>query len=163
MSIKRGARTVCAVLILLLMAGCANLSSSPAQSAEINSNNVSSTLQYRDQSGQGPLHSVMVTVPDNWVGSFTTRNVGNVVYFDYTGGEHPAEIFSIEALSPDQYWKASGAQPNSHTNLRNVGDTFFVYHLPIDAYYSGLPEDEFAELSAEALDVVLSFSSESLE
>lgn len=156
-------RYLCVVILMLAFAaGCANVASPPEVSA-VQSAEVTSQLQFHDRLDRGPAYNVTVTVPDSWVGNFEVRNVGNVVYFDYTGGDRSAEIFSIEALSPAQYWKASGSQPNSHTNLKNLGDTYFVYHLPIDAFYSGLPDAEFDELAAAVANVVVSFSAEAAQ
>lgn len=106
----------------------------------------------------GPEYDVTVTVPDEWVGQFATRNVGNILYFDYTGeGTSTAQIFTIEALSADQYWKQSGSYPGSYVNIVNRGDTFFIYNLPIDSHFSGLSDEDFQVLAEAVPQIIASF------
>lgn len=129
--------------------------------AEIQNTAVVIPMQYLQGPEQGPLYNVTVNVPEEWVGQFQTRNVGNVVYFEYVGqNSEPALIFTIDALSDEQYWKQSGSYPGSYQNIINQGDTYFIYHLPIDTYYSGLSETELTALTAVVPDVIASFDVE---
>lgn len=156
----RQLRPLFLLMIMLVAAGCARAVSvvSPNVNA-VDATDVTATLQYLERLDEGPAYNVSLTVPDSWVGRFETRNIGNVLYFDYLNDNGTkAQLFSVEALSEAQYWKMSGAYPNSHTNLVNRGDTLFVYHLPIDAYYSGLDEATFDMLSADVPAIVASFS-----
>jgi hypothetical protein len=128
------------------------------ETMSVDSESVTAQLQFADGAKVGPLYNVAVTVPADWVGHFETRNLGNKIYFEYATDNGGAEIFFIEALSPSQYWAQSGSHPGSYVNIVNRGDTYFVYHLPIDAYYSGLPEEEFLSFSEAVPGIVASFS-----
>ena len=81
------------------------------------------------------------------------------MYFDYiTDSGETAEIFYVEALSTSQYWQQNGAHPGSYTNIVNRGNTYFIYYLPIDVYYSGLSATEFATFAEAVPGIVASFS-----
>lgn len=159
MSISKSQLFVLSIVILLLAAcgqGPITYDVDSVESAE-----VMTTLQYVQGIEQGPAYNISLTVPDTWVGEVATRNEGNVLYFDYLGaGEETAPIFSIEALSPTQYWKQAGGYPGYYTNIVNQNDTYFVYHLPIDAYYSGLSAETFAALSQSVPEIVATFNAE---
>ncbi len=143
-------------LTLALLTGCAVSSSNNAK--ETLSNDYSTTLQYADQSEKGPSYNVSLTLPDEWVEKFTVRNRGNAIVFDPIDNfNQQSQVLTIEALSMDQYWKMSGAYPNSHTNLMNMGDTYFVYYVPIDEYYAGVSEEELAAFSADVPEILASF------
>lgn len=144
-------------VMVIGLAGCGG-SFLGNETAPIDSETVTAQLQFADGAEVGPLYNVEVMVPADWVGQFETRNVGNKLYFEYATESGGAEIFFIEALSVDQYWKQSGAHPGSYVNIVNRGDTFFIYHLPIDAYYSGLSEEEFLGFSEAVPGIVDSFS-----
>ncbi|MEZ4591147.1 MAG: hypothetical protein R3D55_08390 [Chloroflexota bacterium] len=146
-------------LVVMGLAGCAG-SFVSNETAPIDSETVSTQLQYVDGAEVGPLYNVEVAVPADWVGQFETRNVGNKLYFEYVTDAGGAEIFFIEALSSSQYWEQAGSHPGSYVNIVNRGDTYFVYHLPIDAYYSGLPDEEFLTFSAAVPEIVASFSAQ---
>lgn len=125
----------------------------------VSAETVAVQLQYVDGAEVGPLYDVQVAVPADWVGNFEVRNVGNKVYFDYvTDSGASAEIFFIEALSTSQFWAQNGSHPGSYTNIVNRGNTHFIYHLPIDAYYSGLSDEEFATFAQAVPSIVASFS-----
>lgn len=151
-------------LLLLTLVGCGRAYSVSAEDvAPVDSAEVTRTLQFLDGLEEGPQYTVSLTVPDAWVGNFQTRTAGNVLYFDYTREDDlAAPIFSIEALSPAQYWQASGSYPAYQTNLVNKGDTFFVYTLPIDDYYSGLAEEALKDLSIRVPAVVRTFDAQAL-
>lgn len=129
------------------------------ETTAVSAETVAVQLQYVDGAEVGPLYDVQVAVPAEWVGKFETRNVGNRLYFDYVGDSgDAAEIFFIEALSTSQYWDQNGAHPSSYTNIVNRGNTYFIYYLPIDAYYSGLSDEDFATLAEAVPAIVASFS-----
>ena len=133
--------------VLLLVAGCGRAYTAIEPTVAIATEaTVVSTVQYLDGLSEGPLYQVTVTLPESLVGKIATRNIGNIIYFDYVEGNAP--LFSIQALSRAQFWK-QGAYPGEFTNVTNTKDTYFVHYQPIDAYYSGLPKDTFATLSAE--------------
>lgn len=150
-------RFVVLAAALLLLAGCGQgyrgLDVEP-----VSGSTVTTTLAYLDGLDEGPAYTVTMNVPENWVGKFETQNLGNSVYFFYTEESAPARVFAVEALSPKQYWASSGSYPNSHTNIVNRGDTYFVYYLPIDAYYSGLDDTLFMTLTAEVPAIIASFA-----
>ena len=133
--------------VLVLLAGCGRAYTATEPTVAVAAEaTVVSTLQYLDGLTEGPLYQVTVTLPDSWVGKIATRNVGNIVYFDYAENNGP--LFSIQALSRAQFWK-QGAYPGEFTNVANTKDTYFVHYQPIDAFYSGLPKETFTALSAE--------------
>lgn len=148
------------VVIILLLTGCAGMTVSEPIAA-VDSETVTKQLQYVDGIKIGPLYNTSVTVPAEWIDNFETRSEGNTLYFDYiTESGTPAQIFFIEALSPLQYWKQAGAHPGSYINLVNRGDTFFIYYLPIDNYYSGLSSEEFMPFAEAVPEIVASFTAE---
>lgn len=152
------------LVVLFTLAGCASSVSTAGSTVEaVQGPEVATTLRYQDGVEAGPLYNAALTVPDSWVGQFEARNEGNALYFDYTGDGDRSPIFTIEALSPSQYWNSSGGYPNSHTNLVNRNDTFFVYYMPIEPYYAGLDEATFAELTAAVPEIAATFSAESAE
>lgn len=148
------------MVLLVALTGCAGtVVENPI--TPVDSETVTVKLHYIDGPEVGPPYDVSVTVPSDWVGQFNIRNVGNSIYFDYlreTGTD--AEIFFIEALSEQQFWEQDGSFPGNYTNIVNRGDTYFIYHLPIDAYYSGLPDEEFMAFSEAVPGVIASFTAE---
>ncbi|MBK8987097.1 MAG: hypothetical protein IPM39_13635 [Chloroflexi bacterium] len=156
MSVKlRFVLFVVLVFGVLMLTGCGAFGDNtidPVQSSEI-----TTTMRYLDGSTEGPAYDVSLMVPDAWVGQFVTQNLGNAVQFKYPVA-NPKLIFSIEALSATQYWQSSGSYPAGHTNIINLGDTYFVYHMPVDAYYSDLSPEEFQAFAALVPDIVASFT-----
>lgn len=140
---------VLAMSMLMLVTGCGRSFSSVEPTLElVEDPTVVRPLQYQEGLEEGKLYAVEITLPEEWVGQFVTRNTGNVVHFDYvTESDYRAPIFSIEALSRAQFWEQQGSYPGQQTNILSTPDTYFVYHLPIDAWYSGLPEAEFEALA----------------
>lgn len=148
------------LVMLLLVTGCAG-GFLGLDVAEVDDTAVTVPMQYLQGPEEGPMYNVSLNVPSDWVGSFRIRNVGNVAYFEYTGDTaQPALVFTIDALSNEQYWAQSGSYPGSYQNIINQDDTYFIYHLPIDTYYSGLSESQLATLSAEVPAVIESFEVE---
>ena len=147
---------IVALLLLLLITGCAG-GFAKNQTTAVSSEIVSATMNYVEGSRLGPPYNVTVRVPSDWVGDFELRNIGNKLYFDYIGGDGTSQIFFIEALSADQYWRQIGGYPGSYANIVNKGNTYFVYYLPIDAYYSGLSEEDFVTFSEAVPQIVESF------
>lgn len=161
---KRFVVFIALVVFLLALTGCVGVFLGNDLQA-IDSPLVTASMQYLEGPEVGAPYNVSVTVPDEWVGEFNVRNIGNVLYFEYTGegSRGVSEVFSIEALSMAQYWEQSGSYPGSYANLVNLGDTYFVYYLPIDAYYSGLSEEKFTSLTEMVPGIVASFTAESAE
>lgn len=147
--------------LALTLSGCAGTNVNSV--VPVDNQTVAIPLQFIDGIEVGPVYNMTVNVPQEWVGQFKSRSVGNKVYFDYiTPAGASAPIFFIEALSPSQYWDQNGAHPTSYINIINRGDTFFVYYLPIDAYYSGLPKQEFDAFAAAVPGVISSFAVEAV-
>jgi hypothetical protein len=147
------------VVVLILLTGCGVTAGSFAFAVEpVDAAVVARTVYSIDGLEEGTAYQISLTVPDEWVGKFVTRNVGNIVYFDYVVAEgQTAPIFSVEALSFAQYWK-TGAYPGEQTFIRSLLDTYIVYRMPIDAYYSGLPVDTFEAIAAQVPGVMTSLS-----
>lgn len=147
-------------VLLLLLAGCGrSFGSFEPIAAPVTDKVVTGTMQYLLRLDEGPVYNFTLTLPDEWVGKITTRNGGNVVFFDYiTDSGASVPFFTIEALSEEQLWKQEGGYPAYRSSIINTADTYFLYHLPVDAYYSGLPEETFASLAAAVPPVMLSFA-----
>lgn len=146
-------------LLLMILTGCVGAFAGNEVSS-ITSNSVNATMQYLQEGDLGPQYDVMLEVPQDWVGQFDLQNIGNRIYFNYTGGSEANQVFFIEALSAEQYWKQSGSYPGSYVNIVNKGDTYFIYHLPIDTHYSGLDVTQFEIFSAAVPAIVESFSAQ---
>lgn len=147
-------------LAMVFLTGCA-VSSSNNMREEL-STDYSTTLRYADQAERGPTYDVSLTLPSEWVDRFTVRNRGNAIVFDPVDQfNNQSQVLTIEALSMDQYWKMSGSYPNSHTNLINKGDTYFVYYVPIDPFYTGVSEEEMAEFMADIPAILETFEAKS--
>lgn len=150
-------------LLVLVLAGCASgtFGSYGSEIQPVTGTTVVRTIQYLDENGdEGPAYNVSIEVPEPWVGEFETRSEGNSLFFDLVREERRAPIFFIEALSESQYWEQIGSYPGQYTNLKATPDTYFIYHLPIDAYYSGLSEEEFEPLLTLVPEVLRTFSVE---
>jgi hypothetical protein len=151
------ARILLVGIVGLLLFACSSTLSKNEREA-INSTELNTTLQFFDRFDDGPVYDVSMTLPADWVGEYELRNQGNAIYFDRVDQfNQQTQVLSIEALSADQYWKMSGSYPNSHTNIVNKGDTYFVYYLPIDSYYTGMSEEEMAAFSASVPALIDSF------
>lgn len=154
-------RLVLLSMALLLLVGCGGRASWVASAEDaVNSATVTRAMQALDELTAGPTYNVSMTVPASWVNQFKTVNQGNTLQFVYTGKGTDAPIFSIKALSANQYWMQSGSYPGSFRNIVNRGDTFFVSYAPIDTYYSGLSAAELAAFTAEIPGILQSFTAE---
>lgn len=156
--------TVCLIIAALAftLAGCAGTNVNAV--APVDNQTFATQLQFIDGIKVGPLYNTTVNVPQEWVGRFRVRSLGNKLYFDYiTESGSSAPIFFIEALSKSQFWQQNGAHPDSYVNIINRGDTFFIYYLPIDVYYSGLPKQEFTALAEAVPGVISSFTAEAAD
>ncbi len=154
---------VVAALAALALTGCAGVGSTNSVTP-VDNQNFATQLQFIDGIKVGPKYNAAVSLPQDWVGKFKVRSEGNKLYFDYiTASGSSAPIFFIEALSKSQYWQQNGAHPGSYTNIINRGDTYFIYHLPIDSYYSGLPKQEFGALAEAVPGIISSFTAEAAE
>ncbi|MCA9969857.1 MAG: hypothetical protein KC425_06560 [Anaerolineales bacterium] len=159
MSTKSRLVLVFMLLLVLALSGCAGaFVKSEVQS--IASQNFTATLGYVDGSETGPQYNISMAVPEDWVDELEVENLGNVLNFRTPIGGDGAYVFSIEALSAEQYWQASGSFPASQVNIVNLGDTFFVYHLPVDTFYSGLENVQFEALATAVPQVIASFAAE---
>lgn len=144
--------------LALTLVGCAGVRSDNSVKP-VDNQNFATELQFIDGIKVGPKYNASVSLPQDWVGKFKARSEGNKLYFDYiTPSGSSAPIFYIEALSKSQYWQQNGAHPGSYTNIINRGDTFFIYYLPIDAYYSGLSKQEFSTLAEAVPGIISSFT-----
>jgi len=151
------------MLALLLVTGCSEYSfgGNKSETAAIDNNTEVVTLQYLDNSDEGPLYELTFTVPDRWVGQFETLNRGNSVVFQYLEDEDDesgAPFFYVEALSNAQYWEQIGSYPQQYVNINNTADTYFIHDVPTFAHYSGIAEDEFDSYIEEMYQVVQSIS-----
>ena len=107
-------------------------------------------LGYFDQGQFGPTYSFAITIPEEWVGSFSTTSNGSVLTFNYvTPSGRTAPIFTIHALSRGQFWEQNGNEPTQYTNLKATPDTYFIYNLPIDSFYSVLSAEEYDIIAAQ--------------
>lgn len=136
-------------MLAVLLAGCGG-SFAANSVTPVNSADVSLPMQYAHGPKLGPVYNLSMTMPAAWVGDFEVRSIGNKAYVNYVGdGNKNATIFTVEALSEDQYWQQVGSFPGSYATIINRGDTYFVYYLPIDSFYSSLPPAEFEAFAAE--------------
>jgi hypothetical protein len=144
--------------LVLLLTACAGPFGQSPVTETISNATVSVPMNFVEARRVGPVYDVSVTVPGDWVNQFTVRNEGNIIQFNYKDSSGLERfVFSIEALSDRQYWQQSGSYPGSQVNIVNLGDTYFVYHLPIDTFYSGLGAEEFQAFAAVVPEIVASF------
>lgn len=149
-----------ATLLVLLLAGCGrSFGSFEPVAAPVTDKVVTGTLQYLLRLDEGPQYNFTMTLPDAWVGKIAMRNSGNVLFFDYLNDAgDPVPFFTIEALSEEQLWKQEGGYPGYRSSIINTVDTYFLYHLPVDAYYSGLPKDSYKSLADGVASTVNTFA-----
>lgn len=157
----KSVRLLVLIVGLVILAGCSQYSTGGnPEFQDVDDTVVVRSLQYLDDNTAGPEYLVSFEVPEEWVGTFETRTRGNSLVFQYVEDEDDttgSPVFYIDALSNAQYWEQIGSYPGQYTNIKNTADTYFVYHAPRDAYYSGLDEEEFAALYATIPDVVRTF------
>lgn len=147
------------IIIALLAAGCTQYTfgGDDNKVEAIDDTVITRELRYLDNNTRGPVYEVVLEVPEEWVGSFETRTRGNSLVFNYftdDDDETGSPIFFIDALSNAQYWEQIGSFPTQYKNIANTADTYFIYNLPLDDFYSGLPEDEFDDL-ADAVPAII--------
>lgn len=143
---------------LLALAGCSGGGASVTVDV-VESENVSFEMRFTEGANRGPFYTVDLTLPQGWVDTFQIRARDNRLEFEFIRDDvRRASIFTIEALSRSQYWEQIGSYPEDYVNILFTADTYFIYHLPPDAYYSGLPDDEFAAFAAEVPGIIQSFA-----
>jgi hypothetical protein len=153
------------LVALLAVVGCAprGLTRTIAEAFPVAAPLVVTTLQTVDEKQVGPAYQVSLTVPQEWVGKFEVVNRGNSLTFTYIVSDRQrAPIFFVDALTETQYWEQIGSYPGQYTNLEATPNAYFTYHLPVDAYYSGLPSEEYAAFAKVVPDIVKSFSAAAL-
>ena len=147
------------LLAIIILAGCSG-GGFPLVTEPIDSTTVVRQVQYFDRGAEGLPYEFSVTVPESWVDNFDTTNNGSVVTFRHvTEDGRSAAIFSIHALSFSQFWKQNGSYPQQFASVHTDWDTYWVSYHPQDAFYSGLSEEAYAELSAAVPDIIASFQS----
>lgn len=161
-------RVLIVMFSLLLLTGCSEYSfgGNKSETSAINERTETRTIQYLDNSDEGPLYELTFTVPERWVDRFETLNRGNSIlfrYFENEDDETGSPFFYIEALSNAQYWEQIGSYPQQYVNINNTADTYFIHDVPTFAHYSGIPEDEFDSYIAEMYDVARSVTIERVE
>ncbi|NDJ62591.1 MAG: hypothetical protein GYB67_15795 [Chloroflexi bacterium] len=148
--------------LLVLLVGCgpgtAAFGGLRSEAEAIDSATVIRTVRYFDEGALGPEYAFSVTVPEEWVGQFETSNNGHVVTFNFiTERDRRAPIFTIQALSFQQFWEQNGSYPSGFYNLAATPDTYFIYTSSLDAYHSGLPAEQYAELRAPVAEIITTF------
>lgn len=155
-----------AVVLSLALSSCAGgaFGGFPPQSLPIDEADVTRTVRYFDEGSLGPVYEISFTVPDAWVDSFETEQTGSIIAFNFVTPEgRRARLFTIEALSQQQFWEQNGSYPTQFTNILNTWDTYFIYNVPLDAFYSGLSDELYDELTAAIPGVIESFVAEEVE
>jgi hypothetical protein len=148
-------------LAMLALVGCGSRSfgSLSVQTEPIETATITRTLQFIESNRLGPVYRISLTVPDEWVGRSQTRNRGNSLVFEFLNERgRSAPIFSLDALSNAQYWEQIGNLPGDYNSIINTADTYIVYHLPITAFYSGLPAAQFQALAEAVPGIIQSIS-----
>jgi hypothetical protein len=157
----RQAKTIFLVLAILVfvLAGCGQSASSfGLEASPITATALTQSMRYIQGLNEGPSYTIGLTLPEDWVDSFVAFDTGNVVYFHYVNEEGQRfPIFTIEALSPEQFWQQQGSYPAQRVSLRTMPETYFVYHILEDAFHSGLPKAEFQVLAEQVPDVMTTF------
>ena len=146
------------ITLILLLTGCSGaFGDYPTTTEAVTDATVVRSLQFIDEGNLGPVYTFSIDIPDEWVGQVQTRNDGNSIYFDYVTENGAAPIFFIEALSVAQFWEQVGSYPGIYDDIQWTRDTYFIYHLPRDAYYSGLSKELYQALSAVVPQVITTF------
>lgn len=143
-----------ALAVMLAGCGTGTWGSLNQEVQAVEGTEVSVTLRYIDTNRVGPDYTLTLTLPEEWAGKFQTRNRRNTVIFEYIGERRAHPIFTIDALSNAQYWNQIGSLPGQFTAFANTADTYLIYHVPIDAFHSGLPAAEFRALAAQVPDLI---------
>lgn len=157
---------VMAVVLAMSLASCAGgaFGGFPQSPMDITETNVVRTIRYFDEGTLGPQYEVSFTVPESWVGSFETSQSGSVMAFDLIAENgRRSRIFQIDALSRQQFWEQNGSYPTQYSNILNTWDTYFIYYVPIEAFYSGLSQAEYDAITAEIPNIIDSFIAEEMQ
>lgn len=150
MNHKKTLALLISLVALFVLSACVPKAYRTNETFPVDGTTVTFQLAYDDGLTVGTPYEVTMTVPQSWVGNFTVRNLGNTAYFEYAATGGSSQVFSITALSPNQYWKQTGSYPGSFTTVRNMrGETYIVYYQPIDTYYSGVSAEQLATFTAE--------------
>lgn len=158
---QRTARVVIALgLMLGLLTGCGRaFGAFQIVEEPVTQTEVTGPLRFAEGLETGPVYEFSMVVPEEWVSRFVVRNNGNTATFVYMQSpDRPAPIFTVQALSARQFWEQVGSYPGQYQDLIFTGDTYFIYSLPLDAFYSGLPREEYAALAEQVRAAVTSFS-----
>lgn len=161
------------ILTLLGLVGCSGGVGGLVEISPVDDTTLVREIQYLDDQREGPMYNITLDIPEEWVGQFETATQDNRITFDFiveddrnNDGEPDgtrATIFSIEALSIDQYWNQIGSYPGDYHNLLFTADTYFIYYLPQFAYYSGLSDEDFEVFKELVPSVAQSLSAERIE
>lgn len=162
------------LMVLIALAGCGSRIGGSFELAveTIDEGEAVRMLQYRDGKAEGPMYELTFAVPDDLVGQLETRIEGNIIDFDVIldiedtrveDGFRRAPLFTVFALSNQQYWQQIGSYPGTYINIKNVGDTYFVYSVPPFEFYSGLSEEDYDAFSDDILAIVQSMQIASAE
>lgn len=152
---------IISVTALLLLVGCGSVGRGELVIETVEDQTINTQLRFLDGQDQGPVYNVSLAVPEDWVGEFVTRQQDNTITFRYMIDEmRRATIFTVEALSQSQYWEQIGSYPTPFVNIVFTADTYFIYHMPIYEYYTGLSEDEFQIFADEVPGIVDTFVAE---
>jgi len=152
-------------VLVFVLVGCAGGSFSylAGEALPVDDALVVRQLRYSDEGNLGPEYQVSITVPDEWIGAFETTNIDNRLVFHYiTESGRKAPIFTIEALSIQQFWEQNGSYPSDFLNLALNSDTAFVYNVQEEFTYSGLPSEQYYAFAEMVPDVLTSFEAEAI-
>jgi hypothetical protein len=146
-------------LVVLLLAGCGRAYGSYEPSVQpIAQAEVTGSMQYQEGLTEGPTYTFSVNVPESWVGAFEVKNNGNTLEFIFDAPDRKARIFTVTALSERQFWEQVGSYPGQYQDIVFTGDTYFIYSLPVDAFWSGLTQEQYDVVAAEVPAVMTGFA-----
>lgn len=154
------------VLLAGLLVGCGAgaFGGVPTVREDIDSTQVVRNVRFFDEGDIGNLYEVSLTVPDTWVGDFETVTDFNTITFRLKQNVgRNATIFTIHALSRQQFWEQNGSYPTQYSNIANRVDTYFVYYAPLENFYTGLSEAEFQALRSQIDAIIATFDAVAIE
>lgn len=149
------------LIITAVLSGCAGGAFGGFKTVEepITEATVVRSLRWYDQANSGPTYEVSVEVPQAWVDNFVTTSNGSALVFNFINERgRKSPVFTIQALSLSQFWEQNGSFPSRYRNVKTTGNTYFVYDLPLDSYFSGLDDDTYANLAAVVPGIIETFS-----
>lgn len=147
--------------LTLLLASCRGgaFGGFTKQTEPITQATISRTVRYYDQGQAGPSYTITVTVPEAWVNRSSTTSDGSLITFNFiTPNGRAAPIFTLHTLSLGQFWEQNGSEPTRYQNIAATGETYFVYNVPVDAFYSGLSDADYDALADAVPGIIASFS-----